>query len=266
MALERKWLAVTAQPLTANGTSLGLITVVDTVGLYTKQRIVLVSNSSQPSELQVQEVISPTQLIVGSIGPRVGRQAYVDVSRFLLSDNAQLAAGEQEKNNIPEKDHYSAVYESDPIIADRVILVDEYGRHYRDGNPLPIGFTGSITLGDVKVQGVNGNTLEPNSDGSLNTVAAFKLKGFSTINVSTSIPVSSSSTQLLAINTNRVYAHLINYGTVPAFVQYGNAAVVNHGIRVSPNAILTISGFDLFLGQINAISSTPTAIDVLEGI
>lgn len=168
MALERKWLAVTAKPLTANGTSLGVVHVTDTAGFRVKQLVFLLSNTVQPQQFQVNAVLSPTQLVLGPKGPKVGRESYSDLSAFLVSDAATIAAGEQDKGQIPDKDHYLAVYEAEPIVADRVIWVDQYGRFYGPDNPLPIAFDGTIAIGDVVVKGTNGNPIEPNPDGSIN--------------------------------------------------------------------------------------------------
>jgi len=167
MALERKWSAVAARPLTANGTSLGIITVSDTAGFRSKQAVILTS-SSQSSVYQVLEVTSPTTLILGLPGAKIGRSNFTDVSAYLTSDNATLSAPEQDRQaNPPDKDHYAAVYESDPVVADRIVMVDQYGRIYGNGNPLPIAFDGTVSVGDVEIK-YGQNVLKVNPDGSIN--------------------------------------------------------------------------------------------------
>lgn len=170
MALERKWLAVSAKPLTANGTSIGVVTVQDTGGFRVKQLAFLVSNAfpGHASQFQVNAILSPTQLVLGPRGPKVGREVFSDLSAFLVVDGAVIAAPEQDKSQIPDKDHYLAVYEAEPIVADRVIWVDQYGRFYGPDNPLPIAFDGTIAIGDVKIRDNDGDTLEVNPDGSIN--------------------------------------------------------------------------------------------------
>lgn len=98
-----------------------------------------------------------------------------------------------------------------------------------------------------------------------NDSVATRPLGFSTISGSSAVSVDSTSTQLLPANSNRVYAHISNNSSAPAFVQYGSQAVLGRGIKLQGGALLTVSGFDLYLGQINAISANPTTIDVLEG-
>lgn len=166
--IERKWLAVIATPLSSDGTTLGVVTVLDTAGFFTKQSVALASFAAPSKQFQVQEVISKTQLVLGPIGPKVGRQNFSDVSAWLVADGAALAASEQDKGaNPPDKDHYSAIYASDPIVADRVIFVDQYGKYFGEGNPLPIAFDGTIVLGDVQIK-YGDNVLKVNADGSIN--------------------------------------------------------------------------------------------------
>lgn len=167
--IERKWLAVTATPLIADGSAIGIVTVADTAGFYTKQSVYLASSTIPAKQFQVQEVISPTQLVLGPPNPsKVGRENFADVSAYLALDGAALAAPEQDKKaNPPDKDHYSAIYASDPIVADRVIFVDQYGKYYGEGNPLPIAFDGTISIGNVEIH-YGDNVLKVNSDGSIN--------------------------------------------------------------------------------------------------
>lgn len=166
--IERKWLAVTATPLTSDGSTIGVVTVADTAGFYTKQQVFLASSTKTATSYQVQEVVSKTKLVLGPIGPKVGRNNFSDLSGYLVSDGCALAAPEQDKGaNPPDKDHYSAIYASDPIVADRVIFVDQYGKYYGEGNPLPIAFDGTIALGDVEIK-FGSNILKVNPDGSIN--------------------------------------------------------------------------------------------------
>lgn len=168
MALERKWLAIAPRAFTANGTTTGIVTVDSTSGFRIKQTVYLQGTTLPQKEYQVKYVISKTQLVVGPNDNTIGRNKGSNISSFTVSLNAEIGANIQDKNNIPDKDHYSAVYESDPVVADRVILVDEFGDIFGEGNPLPIEFDGTISVGKVQVEGENGNTIEPNVDGSIN--------------------------------------------------------------------------------------------------
>lgn len=90
--------------------------------------------------------------------------------------------------------------------------------------------------------------------------------GFSTVNVSTQVVVGTISTTLITANANRKYFHIFNNSNTTAFIQYGSAAVLNRGIKLNAGGLLTLSGYDLFLGQINAISTTTINLDILEGV
>lgn len=139
MALERKWDGVPARSFTADGSAFGHVTVEDTIGFYVKQSVALKSNTlPNPIAMQVKRVISPTQLIVGMIDNNIPSWRPVDISAYTLASGASISAEEQKKNEIPDKDHYAAIYEADPIVADRVIEVDPYGRKYTHDNPYPV--------------------------------------------------------------------------------------------------------------------------------
>lgn len=169
MAVERKWLAVPPRSLLVNGNQFGLITIADTIGFKVKQTVVLRATTQPDFLLQVKRVISNTQLIVGRPDNKIGPEQHVNISAYTVALGANIYAEEQDKAAMPtEKDHYSAIYEGDPTVADRVILVDPYGRFYGEGNPLPIAFDGTIAVGNVTIQDDDGDELEVNPDGSIN--------------------------------------------------------------------------------------------------
>lgn len=170
MAVEKKWLAVTATPLTADGTSLGIVTVANTAGFKVKGTAFLAANTLPVIQVQIQRVLSSTQMIVGPVGSTPAPNNFTDISAYTVALNATIGFPEQDKNNIPDKDHYIAVYEGDPTVADRVIPVDQYGRLISQDNPLPVAFDGTIAIGDVTVVGTTPAhyPLEPNADGSIN--------------------------------------------------------------------------------------------------
>ena len=146
MAVERKWLAVTATPLTANGTALGLIQVADTTGFKVKGQAFLIANTLSPIPVQIQRVLSPTLMIVGPPGTTPSPNNYIDVSAFTVALNAQIGFPEQDKNKIKPDDIEQAVYESDPAVAIRNILVDQYGNFYDKNNPMPTKIMDAVGL------------------------------------------------------------------------------------------------------------------------
>lgn len=108
------------------------------------------------------------------------------------------------------------------------------------------------------------NALAVNADGSLNVLVA--QKGYSTINQSGLVSVGATSTALFVANSNRKYIYVMNNSLTNAFIQYGSPAVLNQGIRLGAGAMLTLAGYEIFYGQINAISATTINLDILEGI
>jgi hypothetical protein len=139
MALERKWDAVAPQAFIADGTPQGFITLADTQGFRTKQVAYLKSTSNPVAiPVQVKRVLSPTVLVVGAVDNKIASWTPFDVSAYTVASGAVIGAEEQNKNAIPRDDHYSSIYESDPVVADRTLSVDQYGRPYTPSNTLPV--------------------------------------------------------------------------------------------------------------------------------
>ena len=164
---EREWPAVAPTLLTANGGTDGLVKVQDSAGIYVKQTIVLKQGATE-LQVQVKRFQSKNAFWVGRVDKGIGDR--VDVSAFTTGNAAFVFAVVQPKNAIPQEDHYNAVWVQEPVVADRVLPVDQYGEPYSDTNPYPIAFDGTIEIGQVEVKGTNGNVIEPNTDGSINVV------------------------------------------------------------------------------------------------
>lgn len=171
MALEKAWGAVPATLFTADGTDAGIVTIADTAGFKVKGYAQITGNSPLgPIQVQIQRVISPTQLIVGPVGSFISPSKFTDISAYTVLLGSNISFPEQPKNKIKPDDIEQAVYESDPTVANRSVLVDQYGDFYSLNNPVPIIFDGTVEIGEVEVRGTNGNFLEPNTDGSINVV------------------------------------------------------------------------------------------------
>lgn len=183
MAIESRWLAVTAQPFTADGTQFGVIDVADTAGFKVKQLVFVTATATPILQLQVKKVLSPTRLIVGPNDNVIKDNATTNLTAYTVANGASLAAPEQEKKARPPRDdHYAATYESDPTVGDRVVLVDQYGRFYGAANPMPIIFDGTISIGEVEIIGPSGHRLDPNSDGSIDVNVVSSPTGDTVIN------------------------------------------------------------------------------------
>lgn len=129
--------------------------------------------------------------------------------------------------------------------------------------PLPAGAATNTEL--VNLEGITLDAAASNNT-RLDSIIAKVTTGFSTVSVSTQIAVGTASTQLIAANSARKYFHIFNNSTTTAYIQYAGAAALNRGIKLSVGGMLTLSGYDLFLGSINAISTTTINLDILEGV
>jgi len=168
MAFERTIPAVAPTAFTADGSAFGVVTVADTIGVKVKQIIVLCATGLPPLSLQVKRVLSATQFIVGPNG-LISPDNFKNISAYTLAAGAYFYAQEQNKANIPDADHYKAIYEMDPTVADRVIPVDPYGNLYGPDNPIPVQFDGTIEASVVEIKGSpSGDLLNVNADGSIN--------------------------------------------------------------------------------------------------
>ena len=92
MAIEQSWAAVPPQLFTANGTSLGVVTVASVAGFKVKQVVVIQSvTPAAQCQVQVRRVISPTQLIVGPIPENI-QPTFKQQGSSLLSVRQDISA------------------------------------------------------------------------------------------------------------------------------------------------------------------------------
>jgi hypothetical protein len=179
--LEKRFEAVSSQVFTADGGANGSVTIADTSLFKVKQQVVIVASGQTNLALEVKRVISPTVMIVGPISGSIN--TFTNLSAYTTAASAAIFANEQKRPTITGDDFERAVYEEEPTVAKRVILVDQFGAKYDDDNPLPTSatFSGSISVGEVD-QGIPNtvanswpvkitdgtDTLAINPDGSLN--------------------------------------------------------------------------------------------------
>ncbi len=151
MAIEKKWEQIPPVAFSSNGTSDGIIALLTTRGFRTKQKVNLKSNTQDTILLEVKRVISKTQLLVGPLNQNL--ETVTDISAFLTADNATIDAPEQPRPSIPLQEHERAVFEEEPVVAKRTVLVDQFGRMFDVDNPVPVQLTdGSINIGTVNAE------------------------------------------------------------------------------------------------------------------
>ena len=158
MAIEQAWSAVAPQLFTANGTTLGVVTVGTTAGFKVKQQVVISTSGDgglPDLTLQCKRVVSETQLIVGPVPITIGQDsltARTDISAYTTSLSAYIYAEEQPKVRLKVQDIEQAVYDQEPTVAYRSVLVDEWGNYYSSitdqegNNRLAVDAAVSITI------------------------------------------------------------------------------------------------------------------------
>lgn len=150
MAYERHWEEVAPRLLTSNGNSAGYFSVADLTGFYVKQSIVFKSNTQVEKELQIKRIdVNAGLIYVGTRDTNINK--FEDISAFTLADSAFVFAAKQEKSSVTPLDQEKATYETEPIVAKRVILVDDKGRKISEANPLPVDATVSVVVPPVTV-------------------------------------------------------------------------------------------------------------------
>jgi hypothetical protein len=167
MANEKTWMAAPPQLFTADGGSVGQVTVADTAGFHVKALAILTSATLPSLNVQIKRVVSKTQMYVGTTNSPLQNHA-LDISAYTVADGASVSMAEQVKTSLRPDDIVQAAYENDPIVAWRTLSVDQYGNPYSAANTIPAIFDGTIAVGDVEVVGPTGNKLRPNVDGSIN--------------------------------------------------------------------------------------------------
>lgn len=145
MFIEKKRKGVSPRPFTSNGTLDGVVTVSDISDFFVKQEVMIQSNTQQPIQAEIKRFISPTSFYVGPKGPINQRTNLVN---FTLLEGASISAPEQDRPGIKPDEIERAVYAEEPIVAKRVIMVDEFGNYYNEENPLPFSatFTGDVNI------------------------------------------------------------------------------------------------------------------------
>lgn len=102
--------------------------------------------------------------------------------------------------------------------------------------------------------------IEP-SNISLGADAPNKLSGSATVSTGTTITVTSAS--VLAASGGRQYAIFTNdSSTVPIYLSFtgSTAAIANKGIALEPLQTLVINLSNQYVGQVNAITASSTAV------
>jgi hypothetical protein len=171
MAIEKNWLAIPVQLFSANGTADGKIQVPDSTNFKVKQKVLLYTNSILPSQFEVKRVNSDIELEVGRTEFPITDRA--DLTTYTVASGAAILANLQPRNTINNVDSTRAVYEEEPTVALRNVLVDKIGEKIdsvKDNsgiNRLAVDgqFHAAVDVQvDVEIEGVYDVTSNPNPD------------------------------------------------------------------------------------------------------
>ncbi len=162
---ERKWPTVILTPIAVAG---HVITVSNTSGLHTKAVVKLAASGQETVEYEIKRVLNDTQLQVGLIGKAI--DAIENPTQY---NGGMLTMEEQNRNAIGGDPVIRAVYEEEPAVALRNVLVNKFGTHIdtvtdsHGVNRLAVDgmFTAEVDVQvDVDIDGVYDPTDNPDPD------------------------------------------------------------------------------------------------------
>lgn len=151
---EKKFKAVPPQAFTANGTSLGSLAIADASLFKVKQQVIIKATSLPDLYVEIKriEAASPHLIYVGD--PKKSIDDRTNISAYTVALGATIELPEDQKRPIiTADDHERAVYEEEPTVAKRVVIVDKWGNKIDETNPLAVAatFDGDVQVGSVRI-------------------------------------------------------------------------------------------------------------------
>lgn len=114
--------------LTAQGTNLGRIVVTDNEYFKVNQIVVIGDPILPHIQAKVKRIDSPTQMVLGPVDKSVSSKDILDLSAYGVT--SFIYAKEQVKSYPSIKEIEESMFEGEPTMARRTVLVDKYGRIY----------------------------------------------------------------------------------------------------------------------------------------
>lgn len=155
MAFEKSWATVPVQLLISNGTVDGQLQIADAFSLRVGRKLLLKSNTQPTTIVIVKRVINKTTFFVGR--PHNNINDRVDVSAFLVADGASISNPEpyQPRPSIGNEDFSRAVFEEEPAVALRTVMVNRGGEFIGSdpNSPFYVQLSdGSVNIGTVNAE------------------------------------------------------------------------------------------------------------------
>lgn len=122
---EKRLAAVPPQLFTTDGTANGKLTLVNTGLFKVKQQVILFRTAAQPEVLEVKAIIDITTMYLGPLAQTIDKRS--DLSAYTVANGSGIMANEQKRPTVPQEEVQRAVYEEEPVVAYRVIGVDQFG-------------------------------------------------------------------------------------------------------------------------------------------
>jgi hypothetical protein len=265
--LEKRFYAVPPQQFTADGTTRGVITIaattsgnidLDACSLFkVKQRVYVCASGLPNLELEVKEIDNVNNIQVGPIpngkpGVNTSIDARTDISAYTVAKGAFVFANEQRRPDIDYAEFMRAVYDEEPTVALRTVLVDQCGDRINGENPLPVTVDGgTITISpNVNIHDQNGNPYTPTNplpveieDANLNvTLGTVRITACDNDpvagDVHSSIRISDCTNDLCINDDGSINVHIVPCPVVPATVLPGLSVYYNEVSNVA-NAVET---------------------------
>lgn len=144
--LEKRFYAVPPQLLTTDGSANGYITILNACNLLKVKQVVNVTDTlGNLKTYEVKRVDEPDRVYLGPVGKPLLN--FDDLSAYTVANGAFLFADEQQRVKIAEQEIPRAVFQEEPTVAIRSILVDDCGETFSDTNPFPVEAT--VVLSNV---------------------------------------------------------------------------------------------------------------------
>lgn len=253
MAFEKRWPAVAPQAFTSNGTSNGLVTVADTRGFKVKANASIISANQPPLQVQICRVLSDTQMIVSLVGKKITDRT-LDLSSYAVGSS--IAQEDQPRTELPQNDREMAVYDQEPTVAQRNVLVDQLGRYYETANPIPV----RLSDGSINVQTLNAE---------LNVQLSAKNDDPTPGNVHSSIRIGGTDNQSEMVVNPDGSINVSSYSSMFDFIHNGNLLKLSNFDSVVPTVVGSLTtlnyyedGANIARAEVNFISNVNWTINL----
>ena len=140
MTLEQKLSKIEKQFFTADGNESGVVSIKEHCLFRVKQKVIIDADGLPSLNAEIKRITNNT-IIVGPINTQGNLSTpypTIDLSTYIVALNASIRAPEQLNPYVPVQEIERFVYEEEPVVANRQILVDKCGDFYDNGNPLPV--------------------------------------------------------------------------------------------------------------------------------